>query len=419
MFWILSVALTLIVGLVILLPAWRGRGAGSEPAAAYDLRVYRDQLREVDRDLERGVIQPEDAQRLRAEIGRKVLDADKRVSQARPSAAHGGRLVAAAVLGVLLAGTFALYLREGVPGAPDMPIAERFAAAEAAYRDRPSQAEAEAAAPARPTPVPADLDPDYLALMERLRAAVAENPQDRQGLSLLVTNEMRLGNLPAAREAAQQLVALQGDQADATDLMRLSSLMIEAAGGIITPEAEAMLVRALQADPAQPQARYLLGVLQIQNGRPDRAFTLWRRLLEEGPADAPWTPSILAAIEDLAWLAGEVGYAPPEAPAGMPSGAPAMPALPGPDAAALEAAEDMPDAERQQMIEGMVAGLQSRLAHEGGTPEEWARLIQALSVLGQDRDARAIWDEAQVRFAGSEDALAVIAQAAQEAGLVQ
>ncbi|MFN3275182.1 MAG: c-type cytochrome biogenesis protein CcmI [Paracoccus sp. (in: a-proteobacteria)] len=415
MFWILSGALTLIVGLVILLPAWRGRGAGSEPAAAYDLRVYRDQLREVDRDLDRGLIQPEDAQRLRAEIGRKVLDADKRVTQARPTAAHGGGLVVAAVLAVLLGGTFALYLREGVPGAPDMPIAERFAAAEAAYRTRPTQAEAEAAAPARPAPDPAELDPDYLALIEQLRAAVAQNPQDRQGLSLLVTNEMRLGNLPAAREAAEQLVALQGDQADATDLMRLSSLMIEAAGGIITPEAEAMLVRALRADPGQPQARYLLGVLQIQNGRPDRAFTLWRRLLEEGPADAPWTPSIRAAIEDLAWLAGEAGYAPPE----VPAGAPVMPALPGPDAATLEAAEDMPAAERQQMIEGMVAGLQSRLAHEGGTPEEWARLIMALSVLGRDADARAIRDEAQVRFAGSDEALGVITQAAQDAGLVQ
>lgn len=410
MFWLLSGALTLIVGLVILLPAWRGRGAGSQPAAAYDLRVYRDQLREVDRDLERGVIQPEDAQRLRTEIGRKVLDADKRLSLARPTAAHGGGLVVAGVLVILLGGTFVLYLREGVPGAPDMPIAERFAAAEAAYRNRPTQAQAEAATPARPAADPDQLDPDYLALMEQLRAAVARNPQDRQGLSLLVTNEMRLGNLPAAREAAEQLIALQGDDADATDLMRLSSLMIEAAGGVITPEAEAVLVRALQADPDQPQARYLLGVLQIQNGRPDRGFTLWRRLLEEGPANAPWIPAIRAAIDDLAWLAGEAGYVAPE-PA-------AMPTLPGPDAATLEAAEDLPEAERAQMIQGMVAGLQSRLANEGGTPEEWARLIRALSVLGQDTDARAIWDEAQVRFAGSEDALAVLSQAASEAGLL-
>lgn len=409
MFWIISLAMTAIVALVVLAPVWRGR-ATREPAAAYDLRVYRDQLREVDRDLERGVIQPDDAQRLRAEIGRKVLDADRRLTEARPSGAQGGGAVAAIVLVVLLAGGFALYMREGVPGAPDMPIAERFAAAEAAYRARPSQAEAEAAAAPRPSVDLGQADPAWLDLVDQLRTAVAQNPDDPRGLSLLVTNEMRLGNIAAAREAAERLVAMQGDQPDPTDLMRLATLMIEAAGGLITPEAEQLLVRALRADPAQPQARYLLGVMQIQNGRPDRAFPLWRRLLEEGPESASWIPPIRASIEDLAWLAGIGDYVPPE---------PVTAPLPGPDAAGIEDAMALPEADRQQMIEGMVAGLQSRLGAEGGTPEEWARLIRALSVLGRATDARAIWDEAQVRFAGSEDALAPIAEAARQAGLVQ
>lgn len=410
MFWILSAALTLAVGLVILLPAWRGRSAADRPAAAYDLGVYRVQLREVDRDLERGVIGAEDAQRLKSEIGRKVLDADKRMNAAMPSSNEGRPWIVAAVLGLLLVGAFGLYWREGVPNAPDMPIAERFAAAEDAYRARPSQAEAEAAAPKRPAPDPAQVDPDYMALIDQLRAAVAQNPDDRRGLELLVQNEMRLGNLPEARVAAERLVALEGDQPNADDLMRLASLMIEAAGGVITPEAEQVLVRALQIDGSQPQARYLLGVLQIQNGRPDRAFPLWRRLLEEGPADAPWIPGIRGAIDELAWLAGERGFVAPEPPAA---------AMPGPDAAAMEAAEELPEDERDEMIRGMVTGLQQRLASEGGSPEEWARLIRALSVLGESAQARAIWDEAQIRFAGREDALAPLTEAARNAGLVQ
>ncbi|MGZ3215616.1 c-type cytochrome biogenesis protein CcmI [Paracoccus sp. T5] len=411
MFWMLAAGLTAIVAFAILAPVWRGRAAaGTEPAAAYDLRVYRDQLREVDRDLERGVIQPEDAHRLRTEIGRKVLDADKRLSRSRPLVASERPVWALLVLGAVLAGAVALYLREGVPGAADMPLGERIAAADAAYQNRPTQAEAEAAAPPRPAPDLSDADSDYMSLVEQLREAVARNPQDIQGLTLLVNNEIRLGNMTAARQAQQQLVEALGSGADAIELLRLASLMIEAAGGLVTPEAEAVLARALTLDPDQAQARYLQGVLLIQNGRPDRAFPIWRRLLEQGPPEAPWMPSIRAAIRDLAWLAGQPDYQPPEDPAA---------ALPGPDADAMAAAQDMSPEDRQQMIEGMVSGLQNRLATEGGSPEEWARLIGALGVLGRTDQAAAIWEEAQQRFGAAPEALAPIRRAAQEAGVAE
>lgn len=407
MFWILAAALTAITALAILSPLRRGRG-GAAPAAAYDLRVYRDQLAEVERDLDRGVIGPDDAQRLRAEIGRKVLDADRRAALSAPAARGGRALWPAVALVAMLAGAVALYLREGVPGAPDMPLAERFAAADAAYRDRPSQAEAEAAAPARPAPDLSQADPEYLAMIDQLRDAVGRNPDDQQGLALLASNEMRLGNLAAARAAQQRLVDLRGDQADAVQLMQLATLMVDAAGGVVTPEAEAVLRRALTLDPTQPQARYLQGVLLIQNGRPDRAFPLWRGLLDEGPEGAPWIAPIRAAIQDLAWLAGDDEYRAPAPPAAD---------LPGPDADALAAAEDLSPEDRARMIQDMVDRLQQRLATQGGSPEEWARLIAALAMLDQRDQATAILTEARQRFGGAPDALAPIERAATDAGL--
>lgn len=407
MFWILAAALTAITALAILSPLRRGRG-GAAPAAAYDLRVYRDQLAEVERDLDRGVIGPDDAQRLRAEIGRKVLDADRRAALSAPAARGGRALWPAVALVAMLAGAVALYLREGVPGAPDMPLAERFAAADAAYRDRPSQAEAEAAAPARPAPDLSQADPEYLAMIDQLRDAVGRNPDDQQGLALLASNEMRLGNLAAARAAQQRLVDLRGDQADAVQLMQLATLMVDAAGGVVTPEAEAVLRRALTLDPTQPQARYLQGVLLIQNGRPDRAFPLWRGLLDEGPESAPWIAPIRAAIQDLAWLAGDDEYRAPAPPAAD---------LPGPDADALAAAEDLSPEDRARMIQDMVDRLQQRLATQGGSPEEWARLIAALAMLDQRDQATAILTEARQRFGSAPDALAPIERAATDAGL--
>lgn len=407
MFWIICAALTGAVGLAIAAPLLRGGGHAAPPAAAYDLQVYRDQLREVDRDLQRGVISPEDAARLRTEIGRKVLDADRRLSQAgnREKGGNGGLAVALLVL--LLGAGLALYLREGRPGLGDLPLAQRIAQAEQRYQNRPSQAEAEVRAPA---PAPPEVPEDFAALVRQLREAVARNPDDPQGLALLAINELRLGNLSAARDAQQRLVELRGDQASSDDLVRLAALMIEAAGGLITPEAEEVLARGLGRDPANPQGRYLLGLLQLQNDRPDRAFPVWRRLLEEGPEDAPWIPPIRNAIADLAWLAGHPEYVPP-----VPVAAP----LPGPDADAVAAAEEMTPQQRQDMVVGMVRQLEARLAQQGGSPEEWARLISSLVVTGDLDHAREIWAEARTRFADQPEALETVRRAAAGSGLAE
>ncbi|SNT68885.1 cytochrome c-type biogenesis protein CcmH [Paracoccus seriniphilus] len=412
MFWIICLALLVIVAVAILAPVWRQRGNADAtvPAASFDMQVYRDQMREVERDLERGVIQQDDAERLRVEIGRKILDADRRMTTA-PAIRRGGAAIAAMLaIAVFFGGAVALYMREGAPGMPDLPIGKRIAMAQSAYEDRPDQTTAEAEAPARPQQPQADAE--YLALVERLREAVAKNPEDPQGLTLLANSEMRLGNIIAAREAQQRLVALRGNEASAQELMQLAALMMEAAGGLITPEGEEVLARALQKNPRQPQSRYLLGLLQLQNGRPDRAFPIWRELLEQGPDDAPWIAPIRNSILDLAWLAGHPDYVPPRA-------ASAMPALPGPDQDSVAAAQDMTPAERQEMIQGMVSQLETRLAEEGGTPEEWARLISSLVILGQQDHARDIWGEAQLRFAASAEALAPIRAAAQNAGLIE
>ena len=409
MFWIICAALSAIAVVAVFLPFLRQRTQPAQPTAAYDLRVYRDQLREVGRDQERGVIEPVDAERLKIEIGRKVLEADRALQKAVRAGDGPGLALPAIALAAVTAGAFMLYDHIGAPRLPDAPIAARIAEAEARYAARPSQAEAEAQAehPALPEP-----DPEYLALIERLRTAVADRPTDAQGLRLLVEHESRLGNTQAAQDAQRRLIAVLGNTATAAEHARLAALMIESAGGIITAQAESEIAAALQMDATDGHARYMLGLLNIQNGRPDRTFTVWASLLAEGPADAPWIAPIAEIIEELAWLAGEPGYQAPT------PGAPAA-ALPGPDAAAIAAAEDMSDEDRSQMITGMVDNLMARLAAQGGSPEEWAQLIGALNVLDRGDQARAIWQEARHHFAEDPAALALVDAAATGAGLAE
>ena len=356
MFWIICAALAGVVAIAIAAPLLRRQRAGAEPAAAFDLRVYRDQLREVERDLERGVIDPADAERLRVEIGRKVLAADRALERETSARRAPGGIIAIAVLVLLIAGAVALYVDMGAPRRSDEPIARRIANAQAIYDQRPTQAEAETVAP---KPKPPENDPEYdqyVALVDKLRAAVAQNPDDPRGLELLAQHERGLGNFVAAKEAQARLVRIRGDQASEQDWSRLTDLTVEAAGGLITAEGEDAIARTLALNPHSPQARYYAGLLQIQSGRPDRAFPLWAELLEEGPPDAPWLQPIRYIISDLAWFAGNPDYTPPEA-AGAANGAMATPgqtALPGPDADAMAAAGEMTPEARQQMIDGMV-----------------------------------------------------------------
>ena len=74
----------------------------------------------------------------------------------------------------------------------------------------------------------------------------------------------------------------------------------------------------------------------------------------------------------------------------------------------MAAAADMDPEAQAAMIRSMVEGLSDRLASQGGTAEEWAQLISALVVLGEEDRASAILGEAREVFAGQEEALATI-----------
>jgi cytochrome c-type biogenesis protein CcmH len=408
-FWAAAGGMTAAVAATMLLALWRGRGDPDEPA---DLRIYRDQLRELDRDVARGIVLPADAERIRTEVARRLLEADRSATAAAApmvAAPRRARWLAAFIIAAVLgAGSLWTYDRLGAPGYPDIPLAARIAEAEVRRAGRPGQEAAEARFAALAPPPAVAPDPQHAALVEQLRAVVAERPDDPQGQALLARNEALLGNYAAAHRAKARLIALRGRAATAQDHAAHAELMILATGGFVSPEAEAALGRALRLDPRNPTAHYYMGLMFAQNGRFDLAFRMWRTLLEaSAPAD-PWVPPILAQIGEVAALAG-VEYTPPPGLTLRPDA--------GPTPEQIAAAEALAPAEREAMIRGMVEGLLQRLASEGGPPEDWARAIHALGVIGDRDRAAAIWLEAQGRFAAAPGALALIHEAAEAAGI--
>lgn len=425
-FWIITFALALVVSAVLILVLLRGRphaaGAGgaagaAEPAAAYDLQVYRDQLRDVDRDLARGVIGEADAERVRVEVSRRILAADARIQNPgtdQETSRTFTRIMATILALVLILGSAGIYRALGQPGYGDLGLERRIELAERASQQRPGQAQAETEMPAEPA---LELDPDYATLIKQLRDTVAQRPDDLAGQRLLAQHEARSGNYNAAHQAQAKVIELMGDTAGAEEFGTYAELLIAAARGYVSPEAEAALRTTLTLDPRNGPSRYYWGMLQAQNGRPDLAFRVWARALRDGPPNAPWIAPIRAQIGEMAWRAGVEFTLPDLPPEPRSETQPAAPDLAGPSAADLDSAADMSAQDQQEMIRGMVDRLSTRLADEGGSPAEWSRLIGALAVLGETAQAQTIFDEAKGLFGDNAAALDQVTQAAQRAGL--
>ncbi len=376
LFWIVAL---LLLALCVVFVATALR-AGADDARP-DVAVYRDQLAELTRDRERGTLTEEEAEAARTEVARRLLTADSAggaVSRGPGNPLLGLALVALPVIGISLW----TYLSIGAPGYPDLPLQARIALIEEGRADRPDQATAEAG-------VPDGIDasrPDVTEMSEQLKQVLLTRPDDLRGWQLAVRTQSGLGDVEAAWRSQNRVLAILGDAATGADFATLAELMIVAAGGYVSPQAETALSEAVRRDEDNGSARYYAGLMYAQGGRPDRAFSIWRSLLTESGPDDPWIAPIHAQIERISILAGD------------PTTLEELPRPRGPSEADVALSEDMTPQERIAMIGGMVQGLSERLATEGGTAGDWARLITSYGVLGRQR-------RGGCRLSGSEDGL--------------
>jgi cytochrome c-type biogenesis protein CcmH len=392
-FWAVAALLALAVAAVLIAALGRAPVAGPGGIEA-DLVVYKDQLAEIDRDLARGTIGQEEAARLRAEVGRRVIEADRARKAAETTEGPGrSGVLVAVILALVLAGGLAVYWGLGAPGYPDMALKPRLEALDAGIAARPSQ-EAELA----------KLGKSRDAALDTKLAGELATVTDPDVLQEEFRVRFEAGETQAAVRVQERILALKGEDAGSSDHANMALALVVEAEGYVSPEAEAELRKSLQVDMGNELARYLVGEMFLQGGRYDQTFRFWRPLAEGGTPGSPWVASIRERIEQVAELAG-IRYALPAA-----EGA-------GPSAEDMAAAGDMSPEDRQQMIEGMVAQLSDRLATEGGSVEDWNKLIRSLAVLERVPEAQAAYDKARAVFEGQAAELSFLKQAAVESGL--
>jgi cytochrome c-type biogenesis protein CcmH len=223
--------------------------------------------------------------------------------------------------------------------------------------------------------------------MERLTARLAqqmENQPDRVDGWLLLGRSLRtLENYDEASRAFERALALTGRAPDV--LSEYGEILVLAHGGRVAEPAKQVFEETLRAAPAEPRARYYLGLAKAQQGDTRAALQDWVDLIAVSPPDAPWLADIRREIRGVAMAAGiDAGTLAPSAGLSAPPSAPP----PGPSAEDTKAAAEMTAAEREAMIRGMVEGLAERLKDEPDDADGWRRLARAYEVLGESEKAK-------------------------------
>ncbi len=375
--WFIFAMMTAAAIFAVLWPLGRGpRASGGS-----DLVVYKDQLREIDRDRAAGLIGEAEAEAARLEISRRLLaaaDAEKtRAATASASAKlapaklRWRRLAIVAVLVVLPLGPVSLYV---ALGSPNIPVQSAFARVDGPHGDT------------------------VAGLVGKVEAHLAQDPNDGRGWELLAPVYMRLGRFDDAVAAWRNALALNGETA--ARHADLGEALAAAADGVVTAEAKTEFDRAVALDGKDPKARYFLGLAAEQDGNNEAAASIWRTLLNDAPPGAPYVKLVREA------LARASGTAPQATPSGDDVAA-ASPA-PGPTAQDVAAAAQMSDEGRREMIRGMVARLSDRLHQNGGDVDAWLRLVRAYAVLGERAKAKDAAADARRALADRPDGIRLI-----------
>lgn len=259
-----------------------------------NVAVYRDQISELEADLQNGVISPEQYQHDRDEIERRLLEdvsADHGTIRQKSKNAVGGRgLVYAIALGIPVI-AMALYVRIGNPAA----LSASSASSTTATR---SSAGAPAVAKGDGQMTQQGIEANVEALAQRLQ----QNPADPGGWTMLGRSYITLGKYSEASNAYAKATALKPDDADL--LADYAFAMAMANGQSLRGAPQELINKALKLDPENPKALELAGSSAFEAKNYKEAISFWQRLLEKTPRDSELETALLERINRAKSLSG-------------------------------------------------------------------------------------------------------------------
>jgi len=369
--WVIASILVILILGIMFWPLIKRSSGNNAPREAYDINVYKDQLLEIEADLERGSLSPDQGEAARTEIKRRMLaaaDNGKQLSTPATSRSSGFIFAIFSISAPL--GAILLYLSLGSPAQHDQPFSGREA------RNVASQTQQQK---------------NLVQATTKMVKHLQRNPDDLRGWTLLARAYLSHGRYADSASAFAKAYQLSdGDPELGVGYAEALSLV---ENSVVTEEARALFMKVLEHDSANAKARYYLGMFEAQQGNVRSALQEWIDLLAISQEDAPWRSIV---IEQINQAAKELGIKAatikptPEAQAiaiGIQKAYDKAQAekatAPGPTTADVKAAMGMSKGDRNKMIRSMVERLAAKMKENPKDKDGWIRLERAYRVLGE------------------------------------
>ena len=247
-----------------------------------NIAIYRDQLTELETDLQNGIVAKEQYQQDRDEIERRLLE-DVKLSESDAKTAADFRkrnVVYALAIGLPLAAVL-FYLKVGEMKALSPAATAPTASSEMSESSRSRQ----------------QIEANVSKLVDRLKA----NPSDAEGWVMLAHSYSTMERFGEAAGAYARATELQPNNADLWAEYAFASAM--ANGRNLEGQPMEFVNRALKIDPENLKALQLAGNDAFQRKDYKKAVDYWSRVLKKVPPQSEVAQSIQQRIDEAKSLA--------------------------------------------------------------------------------------------------------------------
>lgn len=238
--------------------------------------------------------------------------------------------------------------------------------------------------------MPAEAAPTAGDQLAALEARARAEPNSAEAWTQLGAARFDMGDFAGAAAAYEKATALSSDSAGLWSALGEARVMASDRDPM-PPQALDAFNKAIALDAKDPRARYFLAVKKDIGGDHKGAIEDWFALLADTPQGAPWEADLRRTIEQVGAI-HKIDVAMrlqnTQARALKPEEMPvAARAIPGPSRADMEAASQLPKGQQDQMIQGMVDGLEAKLKANPKDVDRWIMLMRSRMTLGETAKA--------------------------------